>query len=268
MVVVEGPELLGVALEAGASVESVYVAPDGRTPGGPVERAFAAGARVFDLAPGVIERISDTVTPQPVVSIVGFEPAALSAIGPAREGGLVLVCAEIRDPGNAGTVVRTADAVGADAVVFADDTVDPTNPKTVRASAGSLLHVPVVEGGPVLEVIRHLHDAGFTTVGTLARDGVDYTAFDWRPPVAIVLGNEAAGLPSDVTDALDATVTVPLAGRAESLNVSTAAAVVCFEARRQRVAAARASGHSTVKGGGGSTMPGMESTGTAVRADG
>ncbi len=267
--VVEGAELLAAALDAGAPVESVYVAPGGWLPGDPVDHALTAGARVFDLAPGVIERAADTVNPQPVISIVGFEPAALADLGPARDDGLVVVCAEIRDPGNAGTVVRVADAVGADAVVFSDGTVDPTNPKTVRASAGSLFHLPVMDGGTVSDVVGHLHDAGFVTVGTLARGGTDYVAFDWCRPVAVVLGNEAAGLPPEVTDALDATVTVTLAGRAESLNVSTAAAVVCFEARRQRIAAGWAPRRSSGPTGAGSTMPGMKAaTGTAVRADG
>ena len=130
-------------------------------------------------------------------------------------------------------------------MVFCDGTVDPTNPKTVRASAGSIFHLPVVVGGTVLEIVRHLHHAGFTTVGTLARGGTDYVAFDWCRPVAVVLGNEAAGLSPEVTDGLDATVTVSLAGRAESLNVSIAAAVVCFEARRQRTAAGWAPRRST-----------------------
>jgi RNA methyltransferase, TrmH family len=166
----------------------------------------------------------------------------------------------VRDPGNAGTVIRTADAVGASAVVFAESTVDPTNPKTVRASAGSIFHLPVLEGGPVVELIRRLREGGYTTVGTLARDGDPYTDFDWCQPVAIVLGNEAAGLADEVVDAIDATVTIPLDGQAESLNVSTAAAVVCFEARRQRLAADADSSESKGTSGGRPTMPGMQAT--------
>jgi RNA methyltransferase, TrmH family len=136
--------------------------------------------------------------------------------------------------------------------------VDPTNPKTVRASAGSIFHLPVLEGGPVVELIRRLREGRYTTVGTVARDGGAYTDFDWCRPVAIVLGNEAAGLADEVVDALDATVTVPLDGQAESLNVSTAAAVVCFEARRQRlVADADPSGSKGISTGR-PTMPGME----------
>jgi TrmH family RNA methyltransferase len=249
VVVLEGAELLSVALTAGARVESVYVAPEGRAVPAVtevVDRAHAAGARVFDLAPGVIERITDTVTPQPVVAVVGFAPAKLEEV---RNASLVLVCVDVRDPGNAGTVIRTADAAGVDAVICCDGTVDPTNPKTVRSSAGSLFHLPVVSGGSAEAVIETLRTWGFTTVGSVVRDGMDYTSFDWRRPVALVFGNEASGLSGEVTDQLDVGVTIPMAGRAESLNVSVSAAVLCFEALRQR----RVAGD-----GSRSTMPGMD----------
>jgi TrmH family RNA methyltransferase len=149
-------------------------------------------------------------------------------------------------------VIRTADASGVDAVVCCDGTVDPTNPKTVRASAGSVFHTPIVMGGAVGEVVAALHGFGFVTLGTVVRDGEDYTRFDWTRRVAVVLGNEASGLDDDLAASLDARVTIPMAGRAESLNVAVSAAVLCFEALRQRRAA----------GGvpSGSTIPAMDPT--------
>lgn len=276
MLVAEGAELLSVALAVGAPVESVYVAPEGRDTPAVAEvlgRAFDAGARVFDLAPGVLERVAGTVTPQPVLAVVGFTPARLDQLDATAGQSLVVVCADVRDPGNAGTVIRTADAVGADAVVCCDGTVDPTNPKTVRASAGSLFHLPVVVGGDVVTVVEELRRHGYTTVGTVVRGGVDYATVDWGGKVALVLGNEASGLPGEVTDLLDAAVSIPMAGRAESLNVSVAAAVVCFEVLRQRrlghppaTGSAGAGPGRPASGsagpasgsGGGSTMPGME----------
>jgi TrmH family RNA methyltransferase len=232
--VVEGPELLSVALAAGIPIEAVYVAPEGRTTPGVtavVERVFATGVRVFDLAPGVMERIADTVTPQPVLAVVGFAPATLDDI---RGSSMVVVCVDVRDPGNVGTIIRTADAAGVGGVVCCDGTVDPTNPKTVRSSAGSLFHVPVVAGGEPAAVIDHLRGAGLRTVGTVVRGGTDYTAFDWRRPVALVLGNEAAGLDDRLLAGLDDRVSIPMVGRSESLNVSVSAAVLCFEALRHR----------------------------------
>ncbi len=180
-----------------------------------------------------------------------------------------MVCAEVRDPGNAGTVIRTADAVGAAAVVFADGTVDPTNPKTVRASAGSIFHLPVVAGVRARAHPTVCTRADTRRSGRWPGEASAYTDFDWRRPVALVLGNEAAGLTDEAADALDATVTIPLDGRAESLNVSTAAAVVCFEARRQRTAAAGGPPRSTPRAPAGRrwrrpTMPGMEATAAAT----
>ncbi len=253
---VEGAELLSMALESGTPIESVYVAPEGRASSSVtelVDRVFAVGGRIFDLAPGVIERISDTVTPQPIVAVVGFVPAELAEL---RNASMVVVCVDVRDPGNAGTMIRTADAAGVDAMVCCDGTVDPTNPKTVRASAGSIFHTPVVVGGDARTVIGTLRGWGMATVGTVVQGGADYAEFDWRQRVAVVFGNEASGLCASVVELLDEGVSIPMVGRAESLNVSVSTAVVCFEALRQR----RGRGGPPASTGGHvlrPTMPGM-----------
>ncbi len=210
------------------------MAPEGRTDrvvSDTLERAFAAGARVFDLAPGVVDRVADTVTPQPVLAVVSYTPTRLEEV---KGASMVMVCADIRDPGNAGTMIRTADAAGVGAVICCEGTVDPTNPKTVRASAGSLFHLPVVAGAGAPEVLRVLKGWGFTTAGAVVRGGSDYTAFDWRQPVAAVFGNESSGLGQTVGDLLDVRISIPMTGLAESLNVASSAAVLCFEALRQR----------------------------------
>jgi TrmH family RNA methyltransferase len=220
----------------------VYLAPEGRNSpsvAAVVDRVFDSGVRVFDLAPGVIERVADTVTPQPVLAVIGFEPVALEEIG---EVSMVMVCVDVRDPGNAGTMIRMADAAGVGAVVCCDGTVDPTNPKTVRASAGSLFHVPTVVGGEPVSVIGALRARGFVSVGATVHTGGDYTRFDWLQKVAVVFGNEATGLDASVVGCLDHQVTIPMVGRAESLNVSVSAAALCFEALRQRRWAAAGDG--------------------------
>ena len=232
--VVEGAKVLGEALAAGARVESVYVDP-AAGPGDHevVVRAAAAGSRVFDLAPGVLERVAGTVTPQAVMAVVGVVDAALDDLASSGSE-LVVVCADVRDPGNAGTVLRSAEASGAAMVVFCEGSVDLYNPKTVRASAGALFHVPVVAGGPPPDVLDALGRRGLRRLGTSSHDGVAYTETDLRGPTALVLGNEASGLPEGVDAHLDGLVTIPMAGRSESLNVGMAAAVLCFEAARQR----------------------------------
>ena len=203
-------------------------------PGAPedvVQRAHDAGIRVHLLAPGVMERTADTVTPQPVAAVVGYLDVKLDAL---RDATMVVVCVDVRDPGNAGTVLRSAEAAGADGVIFCEGSVDVYNPKTVRASAGSLFHVPFVTGGDPVKVLDESAGWGLSRVGTIARGGADYASADLTGPVAFVLGNEAHGLPDDVAPHLDSMVTIPMAGRTESLNVGMAAAVLCFEAARQR----------------------------------
>lgn len=221
--------MIRAGIAAGAAPESMYLSPEGvLDPGVGVLAAAAAemGTRVLELAPGVLERVAATVTPQPVLAVFPM----LDVPSVPAHGRLVVVMAGVRDPGNAGTVLRTADASGADAVVCCGGTVDPYNPKTVRASAGSLFHVPIVVEPDVRSALDALD--GYQRVGAVVRGGEDYARYDWTRPSVLVLGNEAAGLAEDLP--LDARVTIPMQGGAESLNVGMACAVLCFEAARQR----------------------------------
>ena len=234
--VVEGAKVLSEALDAGVRVESVYVAA-GCASEPMAQRAYDAGARVYELAPGVIERVADTVTPQPLMAVVPFVHRRLDDL---RERDLLVVAVDVRDPGNAGTVLRSAEAAGAGGVLFCDGSVDVYNPKTVRASAGSLFHVPVVAGGDPVQVLREMASWGVRRLATTAAGGRDYVDVDLTAPTAFVLGNEANGLPDDIERLVDERVTIPMVGRSESLNVGMAAAVLCFEASRQRRAVAPA----------------------------
>ncbi len=199
-------------------------------------RAEAAGVRVFPLAAGVLERVADTVTPQPVLAVLPMleEPPADADLWSAHPGALIVVLVDVRDPGNAGTVLRAADASGSTLVIYAGDSVDPYNPKTVRSSAGSLFHVPLAVRPDPGALAAELGSAGFRTLATVVRDGEDYAALDWSTPSAVFLGNESSGLDPALTGALTGKLAIPMAGQAESLNVGVACAVVCFEAFRQR----------------------------------
>jgi RNA methyltransferase, TrmH family len=235
--VAEGAELLRAALRAQRPVESVYVAPEGATDpltNQTCQDAVRAGARLFTLDPGVLERVADTVTPQPVLSVLPMMDGGALLESPAPSDALIVVMVDVRDPGNAGTVLRTADAAGVSSVVFSGDSVDPYNPKAVRASAGSLFHVPFSVQDDALALAGTLAAAGYRTLATMVREGDDYAELDWSVPTALFLGNESAGLDSEVTRALSGAVAIPMDGRAESLNVGVACAVVCFEALRQR----------------------------------
>jgi TrmH family RNA methyltransferase len=235
--VAEGAELLRTAVRAGVAIESVYLAPAGADDPLTEEAcagALATGARLFPLAPGVLERVADTVTPQPVLTVLPMLDEPLALAGDPALSPLLVVMVDVRDPGNAGTVLRTADAAGVSAVIFSGDSVDPYNPKTVRASAGSLFHVPFsFHEDPVL-LASTLAGSGYRTLATMVRHGDDYAGLDWSVPTAIFLGNESAGLGDGIVEAMTGSVVVPMEGQAESLNVGVACAVLCFEALRQR----------------------------------
>ncbi len=193
-------------------------------------RTLEAGARVFTLAGGVADRIADTVTAHPVFGVFAMTDRPLEDLAHPT---LAVACVEVRDPGNAGTVLRTADAAGVGAVLFCGTSVDPFNPKTVRSSAGSIFHVPLAVVPDSLSALRWL-SAGGLAVYAADPVGVDYAGLELARPCAFVLGNEAAGLPDTVRGAADAVVAIPMVGAAESLNVAVSCAVLCFEAARQR----------------------------------
>jgi RNA methyltransferase, TrmH family len=151
----------------------------------------------------------------------------------------VAICANIRDPGNAGTVIRCADAAGAGLVVLAGESVDPYNGKVVRSSAGSLFHVPVVSGVTVVETVRAVQEAGIVVLAADGAGEVDVDQLldtgDLARRTAWMFGNEAWGLPTAVAGLADTVVRLPIYGRAESLNLATAAAVCLYtSARAQR----------------------------------
>jgi TrmH family RNA methyltransferase len=179
----------------------------------------------------VLSALAATTTPQGLVAVLPSVVRPLEAL-PASPR-LVCVLAEVRDPGNAGTVLRAADAFAADAVVTTHGSVDLQSPKAARAAAGSLFHLPVVAGAPWPALRTALRERGLRLVGA---DPHAATTADRAPlsePVALVLGNEAHGLPAQVAADLDLIVRIPLAGRAESLNLAAAAAVLLYEASRR-----------------------------------
>ncbi|MFJ1588062.1 TrmH family RNA methyltransferase [Streptomyces sp. NPDC088197] len=240
----EGPQAVREAIahpgtEGGRTLVELYATPEAAERHADiVAAARTVGAPVLTATPEVMAEISDTVTPQGLVGVCRFLDSPFEEIlraGPR----LVAVLANVRDPGNAGTVLRCADAAGADAVVLTDASVDPYNPKAVRASAGSLFHLPVAVGVPVDTAVAGLRAAG---VRVVAADGAGGRDLDgeldegtMNGPTAWIFGNEAWGLPEETRALADEVVRVPIHGRAESLNLATAAAVCLYaSARAQR----------------------------------
>ena len=229
----EGPQAVREALAADGLLEALF-AVDEVDP--LVVQAGRSGAEVVLVSEDVMGKLTSTVTPQGLVGVVPHVDVGLDAL--PREG-CVAVLHEVRDPGNAGTVLRSADAAGVGGVVFTEASVDVYNPKTVRASAGSLFHLPVVRGVTTEETIEHLRAGGFRILAMSADADADVYDEDLWGPVAFVFGNEAHGLPEEVVRLADAVVRVPHEGRAESLNLAAAATVCLFEWARRRRQGAR-----------------------------
>jgi TrmH family RNA methyltransferase len=230
----DGPKAVEGALERRVVVELFA------TPPASVQYAalVAAAPRVSLVDDRALESLSESVSPAGVVAVCSFLDVPLvGALGAApRTDGLVTIAADVRDPGNAGTLVRTSDAFGAHAVVLAGSSVDLYNAKTVRASVGSVFHVPVaLEPDPAVAV------AAARTGGlvVLAADGAGELSLDdaadvLAGPTAWLFGNEAWGLPRELAELADHRVRIPIPGRAESLNLATAAAVCLHESARSR----------------------------------
>jgi TrmH family RNA methyltransferase len=235
----EGPQAVREALALdGVLVELFATAEAENRHQDLVALAEKSGIPIFRVGAEVMAELAQTVTPQGLLAVCRFVDVALEpTLSPAPR--LVTVLAHVRDPGNAGTVLRTADAAGSDSVIFTDASVDPYNGKCVRASAGSIFHLPVVTGPRFDELIPALKAAGLTVV---AADGAGESSLDTAldagtldGPTAWVFGNEAWGLPEEILAAVDEVVRVPIYGGAESLNLATAAAVCLYtSARAQR----------------------------------
>ncbi len=227
---VEGAQAVREALEHPAGLATLYHSdPDDELVG----RAGNRGAEAIHVSAEVMERLTSTVTPQGLVGVAPFLDVPADEL--AAEPGCVAILHAVRDPGNAGTVLRSADAVGADGVVCSASSVDVYNPKTVRASAGSLFHVPILRGIETHEAIELARSRGMAVFAMDAEGDSDLYEVDLGERVAFVFGNEAWGLPAEIARLADATVRVPIRRGVESLNLAAAATVCLFEwSRRQR----------------------------------
>ncbi|HWG02976.1 MAG TPA: RNA methyltransferase [Trebonia sp.] len=228
----EGPQAVSEALASGVRMPNLFVtAPAQARHADLVAAAADAGVDVQVISGEAMSELAQTVTPQGLLAVCDFVDVPLETVT-ANRPRLVALLANVRDPGNAGTLLRAADAAGAGAVIFADASVDPYNGKCVRASAGSLFHLPVVAGTRLPAAVAALHEAGLRVVAADGRaaSSLDDAATRARlaSPTAWLFGNEAWGLPPGLLELADESVAVPIYGRAESLNLATAAAVCMY----------------------------------------
>jgi TrmH family RNA methyltransferase len=234
----EGPHLVEAALTASYDVREVFVTdPAAERDKALLRTLAAAGVTVHTVTERAIRAVGGTVTPQGIVAVVGMPPPP--ALPPQPR--LAVVLHECADPGNAGAVIRTADAAGADLAVLGDGSVDVWSGKCVRASAGSVFHLPVVTTGNTIDITRELQARGCQVLATAADGSADLddllSGGELAAPSAWLFGSEAHGLPPGLLASADRVVRIPIHGRAESLNLAAAAAVCLYaSARAQRSA--------------------------------
>lgn len=236
-VLLDGVHLVREAQESGHTFEIVAVASSRMVSG--TEEAHVAealartGVEVVQAPDAVFDAISPVRTPSGIAAIVTRRAATASEVC-ASDDALVLVVLDVQDPGNVGTLARTAEAGGMTGMFVSGASANPFSWKAIRGSMGSILRLPVVGGMTTASVMTCLKSGGIRTVAAVPRGGADPDAVDWSGKAALVLGGEGAGLPDEVTYACDTRVSIPMASRVESLNVAAAGAILVYAARRQR----------------------------------
>jgi len=231
---IEGPKLLEEALRAGLNVQTVFVAQGSERLLNPLH--LPSEMEILRVPRAVLDAALATETPQAVAALV--EPPRWSwthLIGAGSSTSLIVVLAGIQDPGNLGTILRSAEAFGATGVVSLPGTVSAWNPKAVRASAGSVFRVPLVAASEK-DCLERLRQGGARVLATTVRTAQPANKVDLAGSVALIIGNEGNGVPSDLAAQADGKITIPCPGPVESLNAAIAASVLLYEAARQRSA--------------------------------
>jgi TrmH family RNA methyltransferase len=233
--VVQGIQPVWQAVEAGAGIETLVVAPGLLRHEGAAAMVTAqesAGVSVARLSDELFSRLADRDGPSGLAAIVRSQPRVLADLA-VGTGSVFVGLHEAGNPGNLGTIVRTASAAGADGVILIGPSADPYDPAAVKASMGALFTVPVATAASPAEFLGWSQQQGITVVATSGRAPVSCWEADLRPPLALLLGSEGAGLPPDLITAAGLQVAIPMTGTAESLNLAVAAGILLYEVRRR-----------------------------------
>jgi len=234
LMLLDGWHLLGEAAAAKVVVEKIAICgPPTAKESSVVDRLRRGGARVVDVSGSVLNALSPVNSPTGVVASAHI-PTISSASVLAPAPALVLAATGLQDPGNAGAIIRSAAAAGATGVVLDELSADPWGWKALRASMGSAFHVPVVRSRALAKLIEEWRSQGVRIAATVPRGGVSMYEVDFKQPTAVLMGGEGAGLADDLIASADEQVSIPMQGAIESLNAAVAAALVLYEAHRQR----------------------------------
>ncbi|WLV26039.1 RNA methyltransferase [Aciduricibacillus chroicocephali] len=216
----EGTHLVETAVASGWPIEMLLVSDDYALTGDLASLPYEV------ISDNVLEHLSVTKTPQGIIALANMKEMDFP-----RESTRVLVCDGVQDPGNLGTIIRTADAAGFDAVIYGKGSADLYNDKTVRSTQGSLFHIPVIQAD-LLEKLPELKSAGFHVWGAALQESVIYNEAEKTEKLAIIVGNEGAGIREEILEMADTIVKIPIYGQAESLNVAIAAGILMYEAKK------------------------------------
>ncbi len=232
---VEGPHLIEEALKAGANarLRTVVIGQQASGKFRPLLSRLPPGAETVQIPDRLFQKLAQTENSQGIAALVELRRADLEATLASRDG-LFLVACQLQDPGNLGTMVRSAHALGATALIALAGTVSPFNPKAVRSSAGAIFHLPVFMESKPSGLFHLLRAHGVRTIAADPRSPLNLSSADFRPAVAVLVGNEGAGVPADISREADQLVAIPTRPGTDSLNAAAAASIFLYEAARQR----------------------------------
>jgi RNA methyltransferase, TrmH family len=227
-IALEGPNLIREAMKAGLAAETIfftshYFETDGKS----WVPAIPVSAKCYTLSESLFKRIADTETPQPVAAIFSFDYPQQHLLH--KTPSIALILERIQDPGNLGTIIRTAAAAGVDTVYYASGCADPYSPKALRSSAGAVFSIRVEYVDCLNVFVQDLKKSGVQLIASSPHSTISYRSVQYKRPLALLVGNEASGLSDEMLQAADLQVSIPLKGKVESLNASVAAAVLLFE---------------------------------------
>lgn len=231
---IEGLRFVEEAVQAEASIEDIIVSPEFTKKHGQLLRNLPVELPITFIAHSLFKKITGTENPQGIAALVEKQRFQIEDLLDAPAA-FILVAEQLQDPGNLGTLIRTADAAGLSGIILTKGTVDLYNPKVLRSTMGSLFHVPILTEVSITDAFTMLRDKGIRLYAAdTSTEAVDYIKTDFSGPVALIIGNEAKGISAESRQGVDQLVRIGMPGRAESLNAAVAAGIILFEAVRQR----------------------------------
>lgn len=234
--IIEGIRIIEQAIIENQKIHSIYVKEsifNNEETDKLLNKLKSSGLEIIVMEDNLFDEISDTVTSQGLIAVLDMEINELGRIFNLEET-RILILDRIQDPGNLGTMIRTADAANFDCVLLSKGTVDPYNQKVIRSTMGSIFQIPVIQSENIISDIKLLYEKGFQVIATELDGAEEYDAINYKSKMAIIIGNEGSGVSKDILELNTQNVIIPMAGKAESLNASVAAAVVMYEVFRQK----------------------------------